>query len=124
MSETAEIDARVTRLERLLESRFGLAKGPLALRVARVGRRVPRGVRRDLATVAEVAQMVAHPKLALRVDRAEVLAAADRAERHLAAIDVADRRRGRLLGLLAVVVFNLLLVFALLIAVLRWRGFV
>jgi tetrahydromethanopterin S-methyltransferase subunit G len=124
MTETADITACVARLERLLDSRLGLARGPLAQRVAKVGRRVPLSVRRDLGQVAQAAEMVTHPKLGLRVDHAAVLAAGARAEAYLKAIDAADRRRGRLLGMLGALVFNLLLFAVLLVIVLRWRGLV
>ena len=124
MEQAADIVARVARLEGLLESRFGAARGGLARRVAKVGRRVPRSVRRDLNTVVQAAQIATHPKLGLRIDHARVRAAAERAEAHLKAIDVRQRRIGQVLGILGALVFNLLLVVVILLVLLHWRGFV
>jgi hypothetical protein len=52
----------------------------------------------------------------------------DKAERELKlaleAIDPADRRKGMVLSILGSVAFSLIVVFAALMIVLRWRGFV
>ncbi|WP_422828133.1 hypothetical protein [Thalassococcus sp. BH17M4-6] len=108
----------------MLESRFGARRGGLARRSGKVGRDLPRAVRHDLDRVSQAEIMLAHPKLALRVDQAAVLAAAERAEAHLTDVDARDRRRGRLLGMLGALVFNLLLLGVILLLLLRWRGLV
>lgn len=124
MSNALDIQTHVARIEALLGSRFGATRGTLAQRVIKVGRLLPRRTRRDLAQVAEAAQMATHPRLALRLDHAAVLAAAERAEAHLRAVDGRDRRRGQILGMLGALVFNLMLLAVILLVVLRWRGFV
>lgn len=111
------------RLESLLAERFGARDGTLVQRLARVGRDLPGAVQRDVTLVAEAAQMVGNPKLARRLNADQVAAAFARAEAHLKTIDVKDRRKGRLLGLLGSVAFNLLLLGAGLLALLIWRGF-
>lgn len=123
MDEPQDIGVQAARLEKLLEERFSARRGTLAQRVARVGRELPRSVRRDLGRVAEAADVSGHPKLSMRIDRARVTAASLRAESYLRNVDAGFRRRGKWLGVAAGLVVNLALGLTLLIVVLRWRGF-
>ncbi len=123
MKDRQDIAAQSARLENLLEARLGARRGSLAERTAKLGRTLPRSVRRDIATVAEAAQLSGHPKLSLRIDPDRVSKATRRAERHLRAVDPGYERRGRLLGMLAGLVVNLGLAFVLMLALLKWRGF-
>ncbi|APZ54976.1 hypothetical protein [Salipiger abyssi] len=118
-----EIGGAVTRLERLFEEKLSLRRGGFETRAARARRALPRALRGDLAKVVEARRMAGHPRLARMIDATAVGAAAERVEAHLKRIDVADRRRGRRLSLLAAVMLNLLLVFALLMGLLLWRGY-
>ncbi|WP_146188633.1 hypothetical protein [Pseudoprimorskyibacter insulae] len=113
----------VAKLNTLLEKKFGARRGTLERRVRKAGRRLPASVRRDLAEVAKTAKLAENPKLARQIDPAKMTAAYDRALKHLNAIDVADRRKGAILGALGVTSFNLIVVFAVLIVLLIWRGF-
>lgn len=124
MTDQHQIARHAERLEALLAEKFGARRGPLELRVQSAGRRLPRRVRRDLGEVARAQQFAGHPKLGRQIDGARVRAAARRAEDWLVAVDVADRRKGFVLSLLGSLSFNLILLFAILVAVLRWRGYV
>ncbi|MCR8546809.1 hypothetical protein M4578_03135 [Salipiger sp. P9] len=124
MIEDQHIGPAVARLERLFEEKLSLRRGGFERRAAQARRILPRGLRNDLAQVLEARRAAGHPKLARMVNGAAVSAAAGRIEAHLKAIDLADRRRGRLLSLLGGVMLNLLLVFAAVMALLLWRGFV
>lgn len=114
----------IGRIEVLLAEKFGAASGRLDRRARKAGRNLPRWVRRDLDRLAAVQTMAGHPKLGRMVDTRKSLKAAARTRDWLDAVDVADRRRGRLLGMLGALSFNLILAFVLLIVVLRWRGLV
>lgn len=116
--------ARVDKLETLLGEKFGLTRGPLAGRLARLGRRVPGSVRRDLQQVEQARFLSGHPKLRHVTDPRQVDQAYGRAVEHLSAIDVTARRKGKAINLLATILFNLLAVIALVIIVLVWRGLV
>ncbi|MBN9888335.1 hypothetical protein [Salipiger abyssi] len=118
-----EIGGAVARLERLFEEKLSLRRGALEGRAARARRALPRALRGDLEKVAEARHMAGHPRLARMIDRAAVLAAAGRVELHLKRLDIADRRRGRWLALLAAVMLNLLVVFVLVLGLLAWRGY-
>ncbi|MBE9639931.1 hypothetical protein [Salipiger mangrovisoli] len=102
------------RLMPLLESRLGLGKGSFEQRARRAAPRLPRWARRDLATLRRAQGMVGNPKLAMRLDEAELSRAESRIARHLEAIDVKARRSHWRLGVLAGLMFNLALLAALL----------
>lgn len=122
MIDWTEMEARATRLEQLLADKFGARKGSLERRLRKAGRRLPRATRRDVAQVAEARQLTRHPKLMRMVDARRTERAFRLAEQALTEVDVADRRKGALLGMLGALVFNLMLVVALWVAVVQGRG--
>lgn len=124
MERDPTIDTQIATLKDLLGQRLGLRRGTLARRVAKAGRRLPAGVRNDIARLAEAEAMADHPRLALRLDPMTTSGAFERAATFLRAIDVKDRRKGVILSILGSIAFNILAVIALLIVVLRWRGLV
>ena len=124
MKRSDGIETQAEALRTLLGEKFGLKRGSLARRIAKAGRRLPMGVRNDMAAVAEAEQMAQNPKLAIRLDPRKTHAAYERAAAFLQAIDVKDRRKGAVLSILGSLAFNFLVVVTLLIIVLRWRGFV
>ncbi|WP_231582099.1 hypothetical protein [Puniceibacterium sp. IMCC21224] len=123
MIEVKDVQRQAKRLEALLAERFGAREGDLSQRLARVGRGLPGSVRRDAGLVAEAARMAGNPKLAHRADPRAVAAAFARAEAQLKRVDVADRRKGRILSVLGTLAFNLLLAAGGLLALLIARGF-
>ena len=69
-------------------------------------------------------KLAANPKLARRLDAPALKAAYDGLSAHLGAIDVADRRKGKLLSLAGSIAFNLLVVIVGFLVWLWWRGYV
>lgn len=124
MDRDETIDTQAESLRTLLGQRLGLRRGSLARRVAKAGRRLPAGVRNDIAAVAEAEAMARHPKIGRRMDPKTTHGAYERAATFLQAIDVKDRRKGVALSILGSIAFSILVVVTLLIIVLRWRGFV
>ncbi|MBY6004595.1 hypothetical protein KUV62_11785 [Salipiger bermudensis] len=124
MDGAQETKAAVARLDRLFESRLKLTRGDFGARAAKARRRLPHKLRKDLARILEARRFADHPKLARTLDAPSIRAAAGRLERHLQAVDLAAQRRARLLNLLASVMAGILVVVALVVMVLRWRGFV
>lgn len=107
----------------LMAEKLGMKGRSLPQAVRKYNHRLPRGLRRDAVRLAEASHLAGHPKLALTLDNAALEAAADRLLTHLKAIDLKDRRKGAILGLLGALSFNLIVVFVLLLVVLIWRGF-
>ncbi|WP_292290631.1 hypothetical protein [Marivita sp.] len=124
MEHVEMIRTQADQLRTLMAQRLGLKRGSLARRVARAGRRLPSGVRNDIATVAEAEKIASNPKLAVRLDANTIKSSYDRAAVHLRAIDVADRRKGMALSILGSMAFNFLAAMTLLLVVLRWRGLI
>ena len=76
-----------------------------------------RAVRKDAAHLAEMENLWANPKLRRQIDMARVHRAQTNLRNFLKAVDPRDRRMGRIIGTLAPLMFNLLIVFA---AVVTW----
>ena len=112
---------RAEHLAQLLGDRLGVRGRDLQMRLRRAGRALPRTVRRDLAALAEAARLERHPRLARMLDHDGLDAAYRAALRHLEGIDRRRRRFDRLIGILASNAFNLLVIGAGLLAVMRWR---
>ena len=124
MLDAGRFKTRIEGLEQALHQKLGLRGRGLSARLARAGRLLPGRVRRAGALLVEAEQKLAHPKLALQLDEARLDAAFADIETHLDGIDPKDRRRGKLLGWLGGVVFNLILLVVLVLLLLKWRGVV
>lgn len=124
MSESGDITTLADDLEQRLGDKLGLRRGPLPVRLRKAGRRLPRAVRRDAEMIGQAGALAVHPKLRKRVDRAAVVAAHRRVSEHLDSVDPGQRRVNFLLGILAGLVANLLLLAALTAIVLKWRGLI
>ncbi|MCM2561590.1 hypothetical protein M8756_05220 [Lutimaribacter sp. EGI FJ00015] len=122
--DSQELARKTAHLNTLLEQKLGLRKGGLAARANRAGRDLPAWVRRNLQQLAEAETMASHPKLARMLDGQALEKAYTAAAAHLADIDPRERRKDRLLGLLGGLAFNMLLFAALVLALLRWQGFI
>ncbi|CUH64014.1 hypothetical protein TG4357_01017 [Thalassovita gelatinovora] len=123
MIDPKELEKKQAELTKLLAETFGASSGDLQHRMRKVGRRVPKRLHAAAKVIIEAQAMAGHPKLRQFIDAAAVNRAYLDIRDHLKTIDVADRRKGAVLGLLGGLSFNLLLVLALLLAFLMWRGF-
>lgn len=122
MIDPTDLERKQAEVERLLEEKFGAGSGDLQARMRKVGRRVPKRVHLAARVIRDARMQAGHPKLRAFVDPRQVNRAFATLRSHLKAVDVADRRKGAVLGVLGGLSFNLLLALALLLAVLVWRG--
>jgi len=122
MTESGDITELANDLEARLGEKLGLKRGPLEKRVRKAGRRLPRRVHRDAGVIGKAMQLADHPKLRRRVDRKQVDNAHQRIVEHLGKIDPKERRIHFALGVLSGLAFNILLLIALVIVFLKWRG--
>lgn len=119
-----QIAQQAQQISQLLAERCGI-KGPtLAAQLAKTRRALPRRLRRDARSVAEAAELAAHPKLGRQIDPAPVLQAADRVIAHLQDIDLARLRMDRLLWTLGKISFVLIVVFVLAVYLAWSRGMI
>lgn len=107
----------------LIEERLRIKGRTLEKALARAGRLLPKWAHREGRYLAQASQLMAHPKLRLMIDESKVAKAHTALVTHLKTIDPSERRKTRVLGLLGVISFNLILVFAALMAYLLWRGY-
>ncbi|MBC7154528.1 MAG: hypothetical protein H5U19_07955 [Rhodobacteraceae bacterium] len=111
------------RVAELMEERLKVRGAGLPEKLRRGGRLLPRKVRVQAQYLAEACRQAEHPHLRVRVDMARVAGAYDATVRHLTGINRWQRRRVAALDFLASAAFNLLVLAALVIAVLIWRGY-
>lgn len=123
MMAEQDIGGVIARLEQVFEDKLKLRRGAFDARAARARRSLPRTLRSDLENVLEARRMVGHPKQARLVDGAAVERSAERIETHLRALDLSERRKSARLGLLASLMIDALVVGAVVLGLLIWRGF-
>ena len=107
----------------MLRNKMGVRGPDLAGALAKAKNRMPRTVYAQAKLLAKAEPLAEHPKLRMTLDATALRTASERVQAFLKTIDLADQRKGRFLGALGALVFNLLLLLAILLTVLVWRGF-
>ncbi len=118
------IPEMASRIAALMERRLGISGPDLTAKLRRGGRRLPRRVRSAAATLADTAALAAHPKLAQRLDRAEVARAYAICAGYLSPLGRGSRAKGLALSILSTMAFAILVVGLAFVGYLVWRGFV
>ena len=118
------IQQMADRVAALMEQRLRVRGTGLGEKLRKGGRLLPRRVRAAAEILQTGAVMAQNPKLWAQVDQQAVAQAYDTCVRHLNGVDGGDRRKGALVGVAASAAFSLLVVVALLLVVLHWRGFI
>ncbi|WP_170134551.1 hypothetical protein [Salipiger aestuarii] len=119
-----DIGGVIARLEQVFDDKLKLRRGAFDVRAARARKALPRPLRADLEKVMAARRMVGHPRQARLVDGAAVRRSADRIETHLRGLDLTNRRKGAALSLLASLMIDALVVGAVVLGLLLWRGFI
>lgn len=118
-----ETDRVLKDISHLLATRLG-AKGPtLAIQLRRAGRSLPKAMRREARVLIRAEQLRLHPKLYHTIQPAEVTRAHKALRSHLRGVSALDRRLGGVLGFLGAVSAGVLLIGAVAVTVLVWRGY-
>ncbi|MGB0798589.1 MAG: hypothetical protein ACPGRD_04655 [Planktomarina sp.] len=107
-----------------LHVHFGAKPSSLDQQMKSIGRLMPAGKRRDLRVLVQAEKMMQHPKLSRQVDLGSVQIAHAQLLPYLETVNLADRRKGHVLGVLGSIAFNLLLFIAILIGFLWWRDLI
>ncbi|HCP80156.1 MAG TPA: hypothetical protein DIT67_00665 [Octadecabacter sp.] len=111
-------------VQNLIEQRLRIKGRTLEKALARAGRLLPKWAHREGRYLVQASQLMNHPKLRVMIDDAKVVKARDMLVTHLKTIDPKERRKTRVLGVLGVISFNLILVFAAFMVYLVWRDYV
>ena len=124
MLDQKDVQNKVLKVRLEMQAKLGVQGRDLDQVLRRAGRRLPRGVRKQVATLAKAAFYARNPKMARRFEGHEVQAAYDAVMAHLDSIDVMEDRKDRVLGIAGAIAFNLLSVMVAFIFYLWWRGYV
>lgn len=118
------LQTRADHLAQLIEDKLGTRGQGLEAKLARAGRSLPADLRRELGYVVSALQMQTSPRLVRQIDWPRIDHAFDAAEAYLRRVDPWDRRKGLAINWLAGNALNLVIVAALTLAVMAWRGLV
>lgn len=124
MAHKIDLETEIATTRELLREKLGVRARDLASALRRARYRLPRRVYNRGMLLAGAQDRARHPKLRLTLDMPVLAGAAREIQAHLRAIDLADRRKGWWLGMLGGLAFNILLLIALVIAFLVWRGLI
>lgn len=124
MGQGTDITAKADALRAELAAHLGIQGRDLAQALRRAGRRLPRRIRQQAKVIEEAARLGGNPKLERRLDATRIEKAHAEVMAHLTTVNRADVRRGRLLGLAAVLAFNFILIATAFVFWLWWRGYV
>lgn len=124
VTEDSAISLQAEELRQLMRAKLGVRGGTFQGALKRGAPQLPRHLRRQAQVVVDALPMAVHPKLRQTLDRPRLDRAVADLRRYLDDIDLADRRKGFVLGVLGAMAFNLLALIALLIVFLVWKGFV
>lgn len=118
------IQQMADRVAGLMEERLQISGAGLQEKLRKGSGRLPRKIGAAAAVLAEAAVMAQNPKLLLQVDQEAVAKAYDICVRYLGKLNLKARRTGTILDFAASVAFSLLVSALILLAILRWRGFI
>ncbi|MCK4711484.1 MAG: hypothetical protein KAT26_01250 [Marinosulfonomonas sp.] len=121
---TKSIQEMAAQVADMMKDRLSIRGADLAGKLRHTGRMMPKHVKREAAFLAKAAALAQSPRLHKLIDNARVDIAYGTCVEFLETSDVADRRTGGVLGILASLTLSLGVVAALVIAVLAWRGFI
>lgn len=115
---------RVARLEEMLQVKLGVRGGTLERRLKRAGRLLPRRARVAGRVLTETERKLIHPALMRQVDPLMVSSAFNEIEAYLKSIDPAERRKSKMLNWMGGTVVNLMIIGALVLAFIHWKGLI
>lgn len=121
--EKVVVEQLVERVFTLLREKLGVRGGSLEARVRRAGRILPRHVRVAARELVSADQMAQEPKMLLRLDPSRVSAAYETCTNHLEGIDEKALKSKAIFEFAATVIVQVLVIGAIALAVLHWRGF-
>lgn len=121
---TEFIHDKAAEVAELMKERLGVRGNDLATKLRHTGRMMPKRVKRDATYLAEACVLAENPKLSRMIDHERINAAHQACMVFLQEVDVADRRKGVVLGVLGSLALGLIVVTVLVLSVLVWRGYI
>ncbi|SLN28694.1 hypothetical protein ROA7450_01196 [Roseovarius albus] len=124
MIDVDKLDQRTKRLNDKLKEKLGLRGKTLEKRLKRAGRTLPKHLRREGAIIVQAQKQVANPKMARLIDQAALDRSFAMFRHYLKDIDPVERRKDKIINFLGLLVFNLVVIAALYLLFLLWKGLV
>jgi hypothetical protein len=118
------IQQMADRIAALMEQKLGARGAGLEAKVKARGRALPRKVRQAAEHLAKSAGLAQNPKLLLQMDREAVAESYDICLRYLGPLKARSRLMDHAVAVAASIAMSLLVVAAIVIATLRWRGLI
>ena len=123
MTQPQAIADLISETKTLMREKLGVKASDFTRTTGKAKKHLPNKIYAQAMVLANAEKLSQHPKLRLTLDAPTLgLAAAD-VQGYLNDIDLADRRKGRILGMLGGLAFNMILFVVVLAVVLYWRGF-
>jgi predicted oxidoreductase len=119
-----DMAAKSRKLRGLMQQKLDVRGQDLRQALKRAGRRLPKSVRKRGAALMRAEILAHNPKTARQVDAEAVEHDYEYVRAYLAAIDVDELRKSRILSVTAAVAANLIVVAVLFVVWLWWRGYV
>ncbi len=123
MMTSDSIVSKVENVAELLKDRMGVRGRDLASAVKHAGRLLPRRIRREAQVLIEAERLAQNPRLLKMVDFGSVDHAFRACVQYLETQDPVQRRLGTVLSILGGLALSLIVVFALVVVILLWRGY-
>lgn len=118
-----DLDSLASELSALLARQAG-ARGPtLAVQLKRADRLLTRRARKGGQAVVAALELGGTPRMQRMIDERAVRRGARDLRSHLKTLQPWDRRKGQVLGVLGAISGGIILITAVTVAVLAWRGF-
>lgn len=105
-----------------LRAKLGVRAHDLPRGMKRAGRRLPRDAHRAASVIINAKAQSGHPKLGRMLDFHSVASAETVFHEYLEKIDPKERRKDVVISMLATQAFNVLVVIALVVGLMAWRG--
>lgn len=118
------LQEKTEQVAELMKARLGIRGKDLETKLRHTGRMLPKRIKREAAFLVEAAALAESPKLSRMIDFERVEAAHKTCVGFLESIDVTDRRKGVVLGILGSLALSLIVVAGLVVTVLAWRGYI
>lgn len=119
-----DLAPQIDDIRSLLDTQLRVRGDTLDKQIYRAGRMLPRKIRAEAAFLVQANQLAQNPKLARMINPGRVAQAHQAISTYLRSVDPKERARTRALNYAGFVAFNMLLLVAVIIAVLVWRGYV
>jgi len=118
----SDLETRTNQLADLITANLGTKGRDFDGQIRRLGRTLPRSLRRDAALISKARAIQSHPKLAGRIDPRKLDRAFSRLADYFEKIDPWERRRAFAFSVLHSFGFGMLALLILTLAVVWWRG--